>query len=157
MAFGNYAPFYRSGYFNPMQTIPTTNSVPNNADVYNTPYQYQNAQQPISNEFTWVQGEAGAKAYIVAPNNTVILWDSESPTIYIKSADNSGIPSMRTLDFTERPINTPKTPYNGVEIKSDNFVTKDDFCALQAKFDDLSSIVEEMKSKPTKKTAKGDE
>jgi hypothetical protein len=26
----------------------------------------------------WVQGEAGAKSYLVAPNKTVTLWDSET-------------------------------------------------------------------------------
>ena len=40
----------------------------------------------------WVSGEAGAKAYLVAPNNTVQLWDSESQTIYLKSADACGMP-----------------------------------------------------------------
>jgi len=50
----------------------------------------------------WVQGEAGAKAYLVAPGSTVQLWDSENPVIYLKSADMSGMPSMRVLDYTER-------------------------------------------------------
>ena len=49
-----------------------------------------------------VQGEAGAKAYLVALGCTVQLWDSENPTIYLKSADMSGMPSMRVLDYTER-------------------------------------------------------
>lgn len=51
---------------------------------------------------TWVQGEAGAKSYLVAPNTTVQLWDSEAQTIYLKSADASGMPSMKILDYTIR-------------------------------------------------------
>lgn len=63
---------------------------------------YNANNQSQSNNLIWVQGEAGAKSYLVAPNTTVQLWDSESPTIYLKSADASGMPSMRILDYTFR-------------------------------------------------------
>ena len=58
------------------------------------------------NNMTWVQGEAGAKAFIVAPGNTMVLWDSEAQVIYIKEADMMGRPSMQILDYTIR--NKPK-------------------------------------------------
>ena len=70
-------------------------------------------QQPVQqNGIIWVSGEAGAKAYLVAPNNTVQLWDSESQTIYLKSADASGMPSMKVLDYTirESAQNAPNLP-----------------------------------------------
>lgn len=87
--------------------------------------------QPVQQENTgiiWVQGEAGAKAYLVAPGNTVQLWDSESQTIYLKSADMSGMPSMRVLDYTERTAPTPmrqnqKTAQN---VDLSGFVTRDE-------------------------------
>ena len=65
------------------------------------PYPYQ---QPPQNPpgIIWVQGEAGAKSYLVAPGTTVQLWDSENQTIYLKSADASGLPSIKTLDYTIR-------------------------------------------------------
>ena len=50
----------------------------------------------------WVQGEQAAKSYLVAPNTTVQLWDSEEKVIYLKSADASGMPSMKILDYTIR-------------------------------------------------------
>ena len=74
----------------------------------------QQMQQPImqpvppqppqadSGGIIWVQGEAGAKAFHVAPGNTVQLWDSEDTVIYLKSADMAGMPSMRVLEYTER-------------------------------------------------------
>jgi len=68
---------------------------------------------PAQNQSTgpiWIQGEAAAKSYLVAPGTTVALWDSESQTIYLKSADASGMPSMRVLDYTIRdaaPVNNP--------------------------------------------------
>lgn len=52
----------------------------------------------------WVQGEEGARGYMVAPNNTVPLWDSEKQIIYVKSADALGRPSMRILDYTIRDL-----------------------------------------------------
>ena len=49
--------------------------------------------QPQSgNGLIWVQGEAGAKSYLVAANSTVMLMDSEADVFYLKSADASGMP-----------------------------------------------------------------
>jgi hypothetical protein len=108
----------------------------------------QNVQMPISlipqkptNDIIWVQGEAGAKGYLVAPNNTVVLWDTENPVIYVKSADVSGIPSMRVLDFTERNSNTSNSHENAPKTHKctcgDKFVTKEEFDALKGKFYDI--------------------
>ena len=47
----------------------------------------------------WVSGEAEAMAYLVAPNSAVALWDSNSPTIYLKQADASGKPSIKVYDL----------------------------------------------------------
>jgi hypothetical protein len=105
-----------------------------------TPYYqpYMQAPQPAQNQYmqgnqnnmTWVQGEAGAKSYLVAPNTTVPLWDSEKQTIYIKSADASGMPSMKILDYSVRDAETgQKQPF---EHKTDNYATKDDMAALKA-------------------------
>lgn len=58
--------------------------------------------QQINNGIIWVQGEASAKSYPVAPNTSVPLWDSEANVIYIKSADMSGMPSLKVLDYTVR-------------------------------------------------------
>lgn len=93
--------------------------------AYNFPMSYYPYQIPMqvgaqqtSSGVIWVQGEAGAKSYLVAPNNTVYLWDSESQTIYVKSADASGMPSIKVLDYKVR--NTAPEP------KTSNFVTRDE-------------------------------
>lgn len=104
--------------------------------------QYYQQQQPFQqSSLIWVQGEAGAKSYMVAPNSTVQLWDSESQTIYLKSADASGMPSMRIIDYTIRD-NTPKTP--NLAANSD-FVTKDE---LQTVINELNAL--KAKFKPRK-------
>jgi hypothetical protein len=70
--------------------------------TYQPMYQqpYQQTQQQMNSNLIWVQGEAGAKSYLVAPNTTVPLWDSEAQKIYLKSADVSGMPSIKTLEYT---------------------------------------------------------
>lgn len=94
-------------------------------------YQYpsQNSQQ--NNGIVWVQGEAGAKSYLVAPNTTVALFDSESQTIYLKSADASGMPSIKTLDYTIREM-PAKQANIGVE-----YATKADVEELRQKLAEL--------------------
>ena len=92
--------------------------------------QYQAPQQNQQGGLIWVQGEAAAKSYMVAPGNTVQLWDSEEKVIYLKSADPSGMPSMKILDYTIRgeEKETPAVEY----------ATKDDLNALAEKVKELS-------------------
>ena len=97
--------------------------------VMQTPQQApQNA-----NGLIWVQGEQAAKSYLVAPNTTVQLWDSEEKVIYLKSADASGMPSMKILDYTIRgDANTQAVP-------AAEYATKDDLKALEEKIRELEN------------------
>lgn len=101
--------------------------------IYNNGYPatyYPQYPHITSNGIIWVQGEAGAKSYLVAPNSTVQLWDSENNVIYLKSADSSGMPSMRVLDYTIRENNS-QTALNG--LKNDSvYVTKEEFEKFKA-------------------------
>lgn len=63
----------------------------------NNPFPNQNQTQN-NNGMIWVVGENGADSYLVAPGQTVLLWDSTAPVIYMKSADNLGRPSKKILD-----------------------------------------------------------
>lgn len=56
---------------------------------------------PQSNGMNWVQGESGANAYQVAPNQVVVLFDSTREVFYIKSADMYGRPTLETYDYTK--------------------------------------------------------
>lgn len=80
------------------------------------PYQYQQQQNGV----VWVQGIEGAKAYPVASGASVLLMDSEENVFYIKTTDQSGMPSpLRVFDYTER-TDTPK-------VDTSAFVTRDEF------------------------------
>ena len=128
MNYPQYTQQYPQQY---QQPIPTPQVMP----------QQQMQQQPQNvGGLIWVSGEAGAKAYLVAPNTTVQLWDSEANCVYLKSADATGMPSMKILDYTIRNAqNDPKkTP---LENEPKEYATKDDMAALKAelmrKIDDI--------------------
>ena len=125
MAYNNYFP---AGY-QPYQNYPMQNNA----------YQQMNTQQQqIQNGIIWVQGEAAAKSYPVAPNSSVALWDSEANVIYIKSADGSGMPSMKIVDYTMRDINARRAEMN----PQSDFVTKDDLLPIRKDIDALKAKLE---------------
>ena len=133
-----YAPFYRPTYYDQMQPNPNMNQ-------FNQQYQQPMAQpvqqmqptqmsvtnQQTNNGLVWVQGEAGAKSFLVAPGCTVMLLDSENSAFYLKSADLSGMPlPLRIFDYKER-INAPSqaavASTSEEKINLDNFVTRKEF------------------------------
>lgn len=94
--------------------------------------------QQNDNGILWVQGEAGAKSWAVAPGKSVMLMDSESSTFYIKSSDASGMPMpLRIFDYKER---TAQTQQNEIikheELDMSKFVTWD---ALDKKLNEILS------------------
>lgn len=110
--------------------------------------QMQPQMQPATytNGKVWVSGEAGAKAYLVAPNSDVTLWDSEAQVIYLKAADASGMPSMKILDYTIRGAETPKVPLEEpMPINPNEYVLKADFDSLR---DELEAVKEQIKHVP---------
>lgn len=87
-------PFYNNNYF----IRPNTTGWAPQSTTYNE--MTSNAQ---TQGFQWVQGEAAAKAYPVAPGNKILLMDSENPVIYLKSADMNGRPlEMEIYDLVKR-------------------------------------------------------
>lgn len=123
MAYNNFPVGYQ-----PMQYYP---------QFQQTQVQPQQAQ-PIT-DLKWVQGEAGAKSYMVAPNTSVTLWDSESQVIYIKSANASGLPTMTVIDYTIRTDSSRgKTALaeSDFATKEDVSFLRDEIEALRAKFAD---------------------
>ena len=135
MAFnGGFPATYQPMYYQPQyQTV--------------QPSYVQQNQQPAqqNNSIIWVSGEAGAKAYLVAPNTTVQLWDSEAQVIYLKSADASGMPSMKILDYTIRdmtPANGPVAASPAPTINAQDYALRTDLEALAAQITALKAQIE---------------
>jgi len=115
-------------YYNPYQT--QLQQYP-----FTQPYAQQVQRQDNSN-LLWVQGESGAKSYLVAPNTTVVLFDSESQTIYLKSADATGLPSMRILDYT---IRDQQARGGALSQPVGDFATKSEMDALRAELEQIKA------------------
>ena len=92
--------------------------------------------QQQSSQIIWVSGEAGAKSYLVAPGNTVMLLDAENSVFYLKSADASGMPlPLRIFDYKERTTTAQQAfggAVTGESVNLDNFVTRKEFDELKA-------------------------
>lgn len=147
MPYNSYFPvgYQPSQTYYPQYVYPQAQQTQNVPSVQ--PTQPQQANQPMTSGIIWVQGEAGAKSYLVAPNTTVQLWDSERQTIYIKSADASGMPSIKTLDYTIREI-----PQNSVSLASNgdstDFATKDELQVIQKEIEALRGDFEGFSKRP---------
>lgn len=90
--------------------------------------------QQINQGLLWVQGEAGAKSYLVAPNTTVLLMDSEGSRFYLKSTDNAGMPNLRTFEYAEVLPNTPQASQPVQENLDDKYVTREEYNNLQEQY-----------------------
>lgn len=107
-----------------------------------TPVQNNQNGSP-NNTFQWVQGQAAAEAFLVAPGNSVILMDSNAPVIYFKSADQNGryLP-MKTYDLVERVADIPEQK---PAIDTSSFVKRDEIEKL------IAAEVDRQLNAPTKK------
>lgn len=143
MNYGNnfgYAPFNQS-FYNPGAVNPQ----------YAAPQSVQNANpaDPNAGAMQWVQGEAAAKAWMVAPGCRVVLWDSENPVIYIKSADMAGIPSMRIFEYKERTADA-RQPVFPQETQGGGYVSAQEFSELSDRVAELTERVNAIGAKPAK-------
>lgn len=131
-----YPTFQPYGYQDQLNQLRNANQM----QGYTMPMQQPRQDQ---NGLTWVQGEAGAKSWFVAPGCTVLLMDSENQRFYLKSADMNGMPSLRTFEYTEIGAQRQEQQPSG---NSGNFVTAEEFAGFKnevmKKLEDLSEPVE---------------
>lgn len=141
-----YQPMYQPVQYQPMQYQPQAQQQP----------PAPQPQQTMNSNMIWVSGEAGAKAYLVAPNTTVQLWDSESQRIYLKSADASGMPSIKVLDYTirdngpQKPVNAAISPSAAPAVeyagKAEQDALKAEIAAYKGEVDALRADLETFRS-----------
>ena len=143
MVYGYYSPTY-PGYNVPgyQSQIPSVPAMPSQAV----------AQQ--SQGIVWVQGESGAKSYLMAPNSTALLMDSEASRMYIKSTDAAGMPNMRIFEYTEVGTQQPQVQ---AQQNMPNYALRDDLNALKAKVDEISDWMEKARSERPGKDKEGSE
>lgn len=111
---------------------------------YGNPYYYPVGYQPIQNvqqtmpqqnvqpvgqsvnqpSIIWIGSEQEAIGYPVAPNNAVTLWSTSEPVVYLKQADATGKPTLKTYDLVERK------PVVAAPAPSVEYATKNDLMAV---------------------------
>lgn len=147
MAYNNYFPIGYQPYY-PQQTV-------NQPQIQQPPQQ----SQPMSSSLIWVQGEAGAKSYMVAPNTTVQLWDSENQVIYLKSADASGMPSMKILDYKIRDAQPTHQPQVVAQpVQTPDYVTREELATFERQIrEQIAGLTPAQRKTSAKKEDKSDE
>lgn len=103
-----------------------------NQPMYGNPYQMQRQQmpsyypqqiaQPQQEGLIRVTGAEGARAYPVAPNSVVPLFDAERDVLYVKSADAGGFATIRAFSFA---------PLQDAPQQQTEFVTRREFEELK--------------------------
>lgn len=63
--------------------------------------QNQQMRQPYTNlnQYCFVNGFEGAKAFQMLPNQTMLLMDSDKPNFYIKTSNNLGQSTIEAYEF----------------------------------------------------------
>jgi hypothetical protein len=95
-------------------------------------------QPNVQSSLIWVQGINAAKSYPVAPNTSVPLFDSEANVVYIKSADASGMPSIKILDYNVRDNESRRAE----SVPQGDFVTHNELADIQKEIDALKAKFE---------------
>lgn len=160
MAYGGYYPAtYQNPYYQSYQQQPMQPMQQLQPQQYQQMPQaqqqvqqvQQNVQQANNVGVNWVQGEAGARSWLVAPGMTVLLMDSEGDKFYLKSTDASGMPlPLRIFDYTERRSEASKNDLNASKVNTIDYATKDDLNALQKLTkDELVELKKQIKDEVT--------
>lgn len=160
--YNNYYGNYQYGG-NPYQNYGVNPNYQNYGMQPQQPQQYQTIQQPQTSylPLTFTSGLVGAKSFIVSPNQTVFLKDSDegSNLLFEKSADQNGRYTLKAYELNEiklDDIGKPKEPIRKQEnqiTKEDiqYFATKNDLIALQsvleAQINNLSSLIQKNQNK----------
>lgn len=129
-------------YYNPYQNQYYTQQLAQTYTPVQVPQTNVAPVQQNNNGLIWVQGETGAKSYLVAPNSTVLLMDSENQRFYLKSSDASGMPlPLRIFEYTEKTQNAPNKAQEKQMMDLSAYATK---AELETFKTEISSILKDV-------------
>ena len=158
----NYQPMQNYGNYQPMPQ-PYADRLTQLQNQYNqavnVPQMQTVPQQQVNQGLLWISGEVGAKSYLVAPNSTVLLMDSDAQRFYLKSADNAGMPNLRIFEYTEVtniPQNAPQALNTDLKELDDKFVTREEYEGLKRQYESIMERLNSMVSdiEPTESATK---
>ena len=107
---GGFPPPYQPTYYGQQQMM------------QQAPQPQMQQQQPAQSQqsIVWVNGIEEANSFMIMPNNAVQLWDRNGKSVYVKSADATGMPQMRIYDLIERSQARQETAQASEEEKGIN-------------------------------------
>lgn len=140
---------YQQGYVNPYNNsygVPNFNGVPTYQPFYqpqstmqqNAPQQATTPQQQMQpttqiQNIEYVNGIEGAKAYIMQPNSTKWLMDSDGSFFYVKTSNAQNQATVKAYKYVEYNANVTKDD-NAEQIE---YVTLDEFNKLKKTVNNL--------------------
>ena len=138
-------------YTNPIVYTPTmpangSNPWPNyyyqsNSPTYQTPQMPMNSYTTpqVKSNIKWVSGRGEAESTPVGPNETILMLDSSTTKMYIKSAGPDGrINPLMVCDYTVSEADFQNGSSQASPIDTSNFATKEDFNQLKQMLEDLT-------------------
>ena len=132
-----YGQNYMYGYQNPQNTY------------QNLQGGYQTPQNGYQTSFVHVQSENEARAYPVAPNNSVTFIDENRPYLYTKTADASQLGGSRFEKYRlEKEATEGSSGFQEKQYNVSDFATKQQIEALEKKI----SVLEERLNEPRVKS-----
>lgn len=90
------------------------------------------------NYYAFVNGLEGAKSYPIIPNQSLMLMDSENPVCYMKSADNTGKPSLKCYKLVE--ISEEELTKKPVDPETQ--ALRDEISIMNKRIDELVKLME---------------
>lgn len=100
-----------------------------------------------NNGVIWVNGIEGAKGYIIQPNSTVVLMDSEQNCFYLKTTNEAGVPSIRIFEFKEKTQTTPTQNEINFDEKLKNYVPRAEFDEIKNTLTNITNMINSIQEK----------
>lgn len=152
--------YYPNSAFNPYQQNYQPMQQNMQQQIPQMPQVGTQMSQPQCNQgLIWVSGEIGAKSYLMAPNNTILLMDSERSVFYIKSTDGAGMPTLRTFEYKEYVQDVP-VQQQGQQVEQikldEQFVTRDEYKELLQRYEELEKELKTATQSTSRNKKRGD-
>ncbi len=137
-------------------TNPYQNFSPNQFSQSNpySPYYGQQVAQPSqqapvapiqpTTSIIQVTGVDGAKAYQMAPNSSVALFDLTGDRFFIKSSDAANFPTMKSFVFKEEVQEAPNKTESAEDLSA-TYLTRKEFEERDKTIEELRTTVEDLK------------
>lgn len=137
----NYLNTYPNAYPYQPQMQPPMDRLQQLQAPYQMPQQTQVPQVPQTNQgILWVQGEAGAKSYLVAPSTSILLMDSENEYFILRQPMRQECQHSELLNI--KIVNGQKKEIAPAENLDEKYVTRNEYQDLKEKYDELYGLLE---------------